>query len=83
MEELSGAVNLFFNLVATLEAFYSTGRINYLLFTGEEGMAFAAQLHSELLLGGAGSEGVATGADYLGIGVVLRMYFRSHLTCSV
>jgi len=78
-----GPAKLFLNLVAPFEAFHSAGSINYFLLAGEEGMALATQLHSELLLGGAGSKGVATGADYLGIGVIFRMYFRSHLTCSV
>ena len=76
-------MNLFLYLVATLETFHSAGGINYLLLAGEERMAFATKLHSELLLSGAGCKGVAAGADYLGIGVVFRMYFRSHLTCSV
>ena len=74
---------LFLNLVATSEAFHPTGGINYPQFAGEERMAFAAQLRFKHLLGGAGSEGLATGADYLGIGVVLGMYFSFHFTCSV
>ena len=74
---------LFLNLVAAFEAFHPAGGVNYSQFAGEEGMAFAAQLRFKHLPGGAGSEGVATGADCLGIGVILRMYFRSHLACSV
>jgi hypothetical protein len=74
---------LFFYFVATFEALHSAGGIDYLLLTGEEWMAFAAQLHSERLLGGAGSEDVAAGADYLSICVIFGMYLRSHFTCSL
>jgi len=33
---------LFVKLVAAFEAFHPAGGVNYLLFAGEEGMAFAA-----------------------------------------
>ena len=74
---------LFLNLVAAFEAFHPAGGVNYPQFAGEEGMAFAAQLRFKHLPGGAGSEGVATGADYLSIVIVFRMYFSFHFACSV
>jgi len=77
------SVWLFFYFVATFEALHSAGGIDYLLLSGEEWMAFATQLHSERLLGGAGGEDVAAGANYLGICVIFGMYLRSHFTCSL
>jgi len=70
------------HFVAALEAFHPTCGVHYLLLPGEERMALAAQLHLKQLLGRAGGKGVATGADHLGIGVVLRMYLILHLASS-
>jgi hypothetical protein len=36
---------LVLNLIAPFKSFYSSGGIDNLLFTGKEGMAFAAKLH--------------------------------------
>ena len=83
MKGFLGMVKLIFYLVLTFKAFHSAGGINYLLLTGEEGMALAAQLYSKCLFGGAGGEGIAAGADYLGVGVVLGMYLRSHFVFSL
>jgi hypothetical protein len=74
---------LFFYFVAAFEAFHSTGGIDNLLLSGEEWVAFAAQLHSEGLLGGAGSEDIAARANHLGICVIFGMYLLSHFTCSL
>jgi hypothetical protein len=73
---------LFLNLVAAFEAFHPAGSVDYLLLAGEERMAFAAQLHFQRLPGGAGSESIATGADYLSIVVVFGMYFSLHFASS-
>jgi hypothetical protein len=81
--EAGGAAMSIFYLVATFEAFHPAGGIHYLLLAGEEWVTFTAQLHSERLFGGASGEGIAAGADYLGIGVIFGMYLRSHLTFSL
>jgi hypothetical protein len=76
-------VGLFFYFIATFKALHPAGGIDYFLLAGEEWMAFAAQLYSERLLGGAGGKNVAARANYLGICVIFGMYLSSHLTCSL
>ena len=41
-------------------------------------MTLAAKLYLQYLLGGAGGKGIATGADYLGIRIVLGMNLFLH-----
>ena len=80
---MPGVGYLIFDLVFAFESFHSARGVDDLLLAGKEGMAFAAELHSEGLLGGARSEGISAGADYLGICVVFRVYLWSHLVFSL
>ncbi len=66
------------DLVAALEALDSAGGINYPPLAGEERVTFAAKLNPEELLGRSGGEGIAAGADHLGIFVVCRMNLFFH-----
>ena len=59
-------------LVALAEALDAAGRVDQLLLAGEEGVALAADLDPQLLLGGAGRPGLAAGAvdqDLVELGV--------------
>ena len=47
---------------AAAEPFYPTAGVYEALLTGEEGVTLTAHLDFQLLLGGAGKEGVAAGA---------------------
>jgi hypothetical protein len=49
------------------EPFHPAGGVHQLLFAGEERMALGADLHSDLVLGGAGDELVTAGAAYRGL----------------
>ena len=64
--------------VALLEAFYASGRVNHALAARVEGVAGAAKLDLEHLARGAGGEGVAAGAGYLRVGVILGMNLFFH-----
>jgi len=69
-------------LVASLEALNASGRINYSLLTGIKRMAFAAQLNTEQLFSGSGSERIATGANHLRIMIIGRMNLFFHMIYS-
>jgi hypothetical protein len=70
---------LFVQLVTLFEPFNPSSRINHLSFAGKEGMALAAKLNSELLLGGTNRKSISAGANYLRIlkkfGVNLIFHF--------
>jgi hypothetical protein len=69
---------LFVQLVTLLEPLHPTGRIHHLPFAGEEGMALAAQLNSELFLGGSSGESVAAGTNHLCVLEKLGVYLFFH-----
>jgi hypothetical protein len=71
-------IGLVFHLVASFEALYPSPSINQPALAGEEGMALAAQLYFEQLLGGAGGKGITASANYLSIVVVLGVDFVFH-----
>lgn len=58
-------------LVALLESFHASGRIQHASLTGEKGVALAAYLDFKLLPGGTRGKPVAAGANYLGVGIIL------------
>jgi hypothetical protein len=65
-------------LVALLEALYPAGGVYHAMLTCEERVALAAHFHLEQFLGRAGDNGVTTGADDFGIGIILGMNFGLH-----
>src|SRR5262249_48116762 len=70
-------------LVALAEPLDSAGRVDQLLLSGEEGMALAADLDPQLLLGGAGGPGLAAGAvdqDLVQLGVDRGLHGTRHST---
>ena len=69
-------------VVAPVEAFHSSGRVDELLLASEEGVALRADLEPELLLGAAGDEGLATSTDHVDL-FVPGMDFRFHLIVPV
>ena len=56
---------------ALFELVDGPGRVNQVLFAGVEGMAIVANFNMQLLLGRAGGEGVAAGANDFGISEIL------------
>ena len=64
--------------VAALHALHAALGVHDALFAGEEGMAPAAHLNAQHKLGSAGGKGIAAGADYLGVGIVLGMDLILH-----
>ena len=72
----------FLYAVALLEAVYAPARIHQLLFAGIEGMAFGADVNSELLFGGTGlkrftADAADDGGPVFGMDVLLQ---GGHLT---
>jgi hypothetical protein len=65
-------------LVAFLESLHPSGGIQHAPLTGEKGVALAAYLNFQLLSGRTCGKPVATGANYLGIGVILRVNVFLH-----
>ena len=65
-------------MVALFEPFYSSGGIDHFSLAGEEGMTFAAQLDAELLFSRTDCEGIAAGADHLGVRVKFGVYLLFH-----
>jgi len=69
---------LFRQLVALFEFLNSTGGIHHLSLTGEERMAFVAQLDAQTLFGGTDGESIAAGTNHLGIFKKFGMNFFFH-----
>src|SRR5690349_16680130 len=70
-------------LVALAEPLHAAGRVDQLLLTGEEGVALAADLDPQLLLGGTGRPGLAAGAvdqDLVQLGVDRGLHGTRHST---
>src|SRR5262249_29172066 len=70
-------------LVALAEPFHAAGRVDQLLLAGEEGVALAADLDPQLLLGGTGRPGLAAGAvdqDLVQLGVDAGLHGTRHST---
>jgi hypothetical protein len=61
------------------KSFYSSGCIHHFPFTGEERMAFAAQLDVKLFFGGTGGKDIAAGAYNLRIRKIFGVNFLFHL----
>lgn len=70
--------NLVFDFIAALEPLHPSGSVHHLTLTGEEGVTLTADFHLHQLLGGADGKAITTGADYLGILVILGMNLVFH-----
>ena len=68
--------------IAFLESLYPAGCIQHATFTCEKRVTIAAYLNLKLFLGRTGFKRITAGADYLGIGVIFRMYFFFHYKLS-
>jgi len=71
-------MNLALPAVASPEALNTPGGIHHSLLSGEERMALIAQLYLYLLLGGADSEGIATGTGRLSILIIIGVNLIFH-----
>lgn len=60
------------------EPFHAPCRVHKLLLPGVEGVTVAANLGFDFLLSGTDNKGSATGAFYLGIRKISRMYLFLH-----
>jgi hypothetical protein len=65
-------------LIAFLESLHASGGIQHAPLTGEKGVALTAYLNFKLLPGRTCGKLVATGADYLSVGIILRVYLLFH-----
>jgi len=70
---------LIFYLIALLEPLHASGGIYYSALPGEKRVAFTAQLNLQLLPGGAGGKGIATGTNDSGIIIILGMNLFLHV----
>jgi hypothetical protein len=60
------------------EALHPPGGIHQLLFTGEKGVAFGANLHPDALPGGTGGEFMPAGTTNLGLMIFRMQVFFHH-----
>jgi hypothetical protein len=67
------------HLVASLEAFHPSQRVNYPLFARIKGVAFSAYLYPDFRLRGTDGESITTKTGHLSLIIILRMDLSFHL----